>query len=70
MVLVNLYNKSWDLGTFPTAWKAAMVKIIPKPKSKNKSSVKAYRPISLIPVMGKILEKLLNDRLKYHLYSK
>jgi hypothetical protein len=37
--------------------------MIPKP-GKNKMDVKSYRPISLIPILSKVLEKLILKRLK------
>ncbi|GBM43292.1 hypothetical protein AVEN_220823-1 [Araneus ventricosus] len=36
-------------------------------KWKNKSDIKSYRPVSLLPSLGKILEKLLLERLNHHL---
>ncbi|GBN07797.1 Putative protein in type-1 retrotransposable element R1DM [Araneus ventricosus] len=36
-------------------------------KWKNKSDIKSYRPVSLPPTLGKILEKLLLERLNHHL---
>ncbi|GBM14882.1 Retrovirus-related Pol polyprotein from type-1 retrotransposable element R1 [Araneus ventricosus] len=40
---------------------------IKKAPGKNKSDIKSYRPISLLPTLGKILEKLLLERLNHHL---
>ena len=37
--------------------------MIQKP-GKNANEVKSYRPISLLPVMGKLFEKLFSRRLK------
>ena len=65
----NLYNKCLKFGTFPRVWKNSVVKVIPKHGSTSQDTAKAYRPISLLPVMGKLLEKLLNDRLSYFLHQ-
>jgi len=43
---------------------------IVKPGKEGLNEVGKYRPISLINIEGKILEKLLIDRINYHLYSK
>ena len=44
-------------GTFPDIWKHANVVPVHK---KNEKNVKTnYRPISLLPIFGKILEKLI-----------
>ena len=54
-------------GIFPQIWKHANVVPVHK---KNEKNVKAnYRPISLLPVFGKILEKLIYDSLYSHLVS-
>ena len=54
-------------GIFPQIWKHANVVPVHK---KNEKNVKAnYRPISLLPVFGKILEKLVYDSLYSHLVS-
>ena len=54
-------------GIFPQIWKHANVVPVHK---KNEKNVKAnYPPISLLPVFGKILEKLIYDSLYSHLVS-
>ena len=54
-------------GTFPDIWKHANVVPVHK---KNEKNVKSnYRPISLLPIFGKILEKLIFDSLYSHLVS-
>lgn len=65
----NLYNKCLQFGVFPSTWKISVVKVIPKPSTSDRQSIKSFRPISLLPVMGKILEKLENDRLTFLLHS-
>ena len=47
------------------------IKIIPitKPGKENSSQVSKFRPISLINVGGKVLEKLLINRIMHHIYS-
>ena len=51
-----MYNLSVETSIFPSAWKEAL--IVPIPKSGNLTKVQNYRPISLLPLPGKILEKL------------
>ena len=50
---------------FPQLWKNANV--VPVHKKNEKTLKGNYRPISLLPVFGKILEKLIYDSLYYHL---
>ena len=52
-------------GVFPHIWKQANV--APAHKKNSKSLKSNYRPISLLPVFGKILEKLIFDSLYHHL---
>ena len=59
--LVHLFNCSLDAGVFPDAWKAA--KIIPLFKGGDRESVSNYRPISLLPLRGKLLEKIVHKRI-------
>ena len=59
--LLYIMNQSILSGIFPDAWKLATV--IPLPKVNNPSDVSDYRPISLLPLPGKLLEKLLHSQL-------
>jgi len=47
-----------------------MILPIVKPGKEVHNEVGKYRPISLINIRGKILEKLLIDSRNHHLYSK
>ena len=62
-----MMNLSIVSSIFPTAWKEALVVSIPK--SGNLTQVKNYRPISLLPLPGKILEKLIHGQLSHYLES-
>ncbi|KAG8260631.1 hypothetical protein J6590_092640 [Homalodisca vitripennis] len=50
-------NQSLATSTFPDAWKEAIV--LPLPKVKAPSSVSELRPISVLPALSKIMEKLV-----------
>ena len=54
-------------GLFPEVWKRANV--VPVHKKNEKNLKGNYRPISLLPIFGKILEKLVYDSLYTHLVS-
>ena len=58
-ILAELYSKSPRKGKLPHIWKET--KIIPIPK-KNKDT---YRPISLLPVQGKLMEKIMLQRIRW-----
>ena len=59
--LCYMFNLSFVSGCFPDSLKLA--KVIPLYKSENKKLVTNYRPISVLPVFSKILEKLMHIRL-------
>jgi hypothetical protein len=57
-ILSNIYSICLENGVFPQKWKRAAVSMVLKPgKDKNKSS--SFRPISLLPGLGKLIEKIL-----------
>ena len=60
--LLEIFNNCISMGYFPEAWKMAVMIFIPK-EGKSPNSHVNYRPISLLEVQGKLLEKLLNRRL-------
>ena len=54
-------------GLFPEIWKYATV--VPVHEKNEKNVKENYRPISLMPIFGKILEKLMYDTLYTHLVT-
>lgn len=60
--LTYIYNLSFSSGCFPNTWKVASV--IPIHKDGPRDSPSNYRPISLLSVFSKLLEKLMNKRLR------
>jgi len=63
--LQHIVNLSLQTGTVPTEWKTA--KIVPIYKSGNMSKVENYRPISVLPVLSKVLEKAVHNQLSTYL---
>ena len=61
--LTNLINASFRLKYVPTLWKVAEVIMIHKP-GKPPHEASSYRPISLLPVISKLFERLLLKRMK------
>ena len=55
--LTYMINFSIITGKYPTDWKVS--KVIPLHKKGNKKFMKNYRPVSLLPVSGMILEKIV-----------
>ena len=63
--LCRLFNKSLRMGLFPLTWKEATVTPIFKNKG-SASDPENYRPISLLPCLSKILEKIVFNRIYEH----
>ena len=61
-----LFNASLALGYFPQALKSAVIIFILKP-GKDPTDPASYRPISLLEILAKIFEGILNARLMNHL---
>ena len=59
-ILSQLFFHVFELGYFPQIFKTS--KVIPVFKSGNKRLVNNYRPISLLPCLFKVLEKLIKTR--------
>ena len=65
-VLAKLFNKCLKESYFPDCWKVSLV----VPVFKNvgeRSTAKNYRPVSLLSVVSKVFEKLVNNRSIDHL---
>jgi hypothetical protein len=63
MLLTYLYNSMLRLSYFPLVWKFSRIILLHKP-NKPKNEVSSYRPISLLPVLGKLFEKILHQRIR------
>ena len=66
--LLHIFNQSWSTGTVPTKRKEALIRPIPK-TGKDKRDPSSYRLISLLSCVGKLLERIINKRLIWHLES-
>ena len=65
--LFTIYKNCLDKGKFPSIWKKANV--LPIYKKDIKHLAQNYRPISLLPIFGKILEKIIFDDLYAHFFD-
>lgn len=63
--ITYIYNESITSSVFPQKWKEA--KVTPLFKNGVKDDVNNYRPISVLPVLSKILEKHVHDALMGYL---
>ncbi len=63
--LTNIFNKSIALSQFPSEWKAA--RVIPVFKKGQRTMLDNYRPISILPVVSKLIERILYNQLSKYL---
>ena len=67
--ITEIYNESLRKGQFHKQWKRSIIIPIVKPGKEGSMDVTEYRPISLLNIDGKVLEKLLIDRINHHVFS-
>lgn len=63
--LTTIFNRSLSNGTFPDSWKTA--KVFPIYKGNAKNDPNNYRPISVLPILAKVFEKIVFDQLYLYL---
>ena len=63
--IARLFNHSIHCGKLPDQWKLSM--IVPIPKASRMSEPGNYRPISLLCLLGKLLEKHMSNMILEHL---
>lgn len=61
--LANLFTICMREGIFPTAWKRATLVLIPKGLTQDLTDAIKARPICLLDEIGKILERIIADRI-------
>uniref|UniRef100_A0A2S2PKY3 Retrovirus-related Pol polyprotein from type-1 retrotransposable element R1 n=1 Tax=Schizaphis graminum TaxID=13262 RepID=A0A2S2PKY3_SCHGA len=67
---LNVYNKCLTSLTFPACWKKASLVLLHKGPGKPVEAPSSFRPICLLDTPGKVLERLLLQRLDEHLDSR
>ena len=65
-LLLRVYNNIYVSGSFPPAWRKALVVPIAKP-GKDHTNPSNYRPIALTSCLCKVMEKMVNCRLMWKL---
>lgn len=65
--LCELFNKSLRLSFLPMDWKLANV--VPVLKKDNKKYAENYRPISLLCLVSKVMERCVFNSTKDHVYG-
>ena len=67
-ILAEIFNKCMKESCLPYCWKVSSVISIFKNVAKR-STAKNYRPVSLLSVVSKVFEKLVNKRIVDHLHK-
>ena len=60
----TLYNSCLAWSVFPERWKIGRLVIIPKSKSCDPTMTSSYRPLTMLPTLGKVLEQCMTTRTK------
>ncbi|KAL1447319.1 hypothetical protein WDU94_005634, partial [Cyamophila willieti] len=59
--LTHIINFSLSSGVFPSQWKIG--RVLPLPKVPKPTGLNNFRPISLLPVLSKVLEKVVHQQI-------
>lgn len=62
--ILSFYNNILNSGIIPQTFKIALIVPIKKPK-KSSDNIESFRPISLLPCLSKLLEKLIAKRIMW-----
>jgi len=65
--ILKIINACLKISYFPDLWKKGNLVILLKNPAGDTTNVKNYRPITLLPEYGKVLEKIVRTRLYNHL---
>jgi len=64
--LLDIANMCIDLGHWLSYFKMSTMVIIPKLNKSAYDSLKAYYPIVLLNMIGKLFKKMIGERLQFH----
>jgi hypothetical protein len=65
-IVTYIFTTSIELSYYPRQWKRALIVVLQKPGKPDYSIPSAYRPISLLNTLGKLLEAVMAKRLSYY----
>ncbi|CAB0030733.1 unnamed protein product [Trichogramma brassicae] len=62
-IFMRVYTTCLETGVFPSSWKRQRLVLLPKP-GKPPDELSSYRPLCMLDTAGKILERIICDRLE------
>ncbi|CAC5422780.1 unnamed protein product [Mytilus coruscus] len=68
-VMTNIVNCSLSESLVPSSFEQAIVRPLLKKPSLDREVFKNYRPVSNLPFLSKVLEKVVSSRLEHHIES-
>lgn len=63
--VLSIFQLSLERGQMPEQWRHAKIIPLKKPGKADYTIAKAWRPISLLPTLGKLLESVMAERLSH-----
>ena len=64
--IIDIANMCFSIGFWPSYFKTLTFIIIPKPNKEFYDSPKSFRPIVLLNTIGKLIEKIIGERLQFY----
>ena len=66
-ILLKLFEKTSEEGTLPDSFYEAIITLTQKPDKDNTHRRENYKPVSLMNIDAKILNKILAKRIQQHI---
>lgn len=63
--VLNLFQASLEEGTLRSQWRHAKIIPLKKPNKEDYTIAKAWRPISLLATLGRVLESVVAERISH-----
>ena len=67
--IIDITNVCFEVGHWPSYFKSSTTIVIPKPNKLSYNSSKLFRPIVLLNTLGKLIKKVIGNRLQFHVLS-
>ena len=67
--IIAIANACFEIGYWPNHFKNSTTIVIPKPNKMLYNSPKSFRPIVLLNTLGKLIEKVIGNKLQFHIIS-